>query len=61
MYSDRTKPTSLRPANTIEARDVKLGDRFEQNVEILEGVENGEKVAVSQLTRLDTGSKVTDR
>ena len=45
--------------NTIEARDVKLGDRFDQNVEILEGVEDGEKVAVSQLTRLDTGAKVT--
>lgn len=49
----------VTPANTIEARDVKLGDRFEQNIEILEGVEDGEKVAVSQLTRLDTGSKVT--
>jgi len=49
----------VTPANTIEARDVKLGDRFEQDIEILEGVENGEKVAVSQLTRLDTGSKVT--
>lgn len=46
-------------ANTIEARDVKLGDRFEQNVEILEGIEDGEMVAVSQLNRLDTGSKVS--
>ena len=27
----------------------------------LEGVEDGEKVAVTQLTRLDTGSKVTSR
>ena len=45
-------------ANTIEAREVKLGDRFDQHVEILEGVEDGEKVAVTQLARLDTGSKV---
>ena len=36
----------VTPANTIEAREVKLGDRFDQNVEILEGVEDGEKVAV---------------
>jgi RND family efflux transporter MFP subunit len=49
----------VTPGNTIEARDVKLGDRFEQDIEVLEGVEDGEKVAVSQLTRLDTGSKVT--
>jgi len=46
-------------ANTIEAREVKLGDRFEENVEILEGLEKGEQVAVSQLTRLDTGARVT--
>ena len=45
-------------ANTIEAREVKLGDRFDQHVEILEGLEGGEKVAVTQLARLDTGSKV---
>ena len=45
-------------ANTIEAREVKLGDRFDQHVEILEGLEDGEKVAVTQLARLDTGSKV---
>ena len=45
-------------AKTIEAREVKLGDRFDQHVEILEGVEDGEKVAVTQLARLDTGAKV---
>jgi RND family efflux transporter MFP subunit len=45
-------------ANTIEAREVKLGDRFDQNVEILEGLEDGETVAVTQLARLDTGTKV---
>ena len=38
--------------NTIEAREVKLGDRFDQHVEILEGVEDGEKVAVTQLPAL---------
>lgn len=44
--------------NTIEARDVKLGDRFENEVEIIEGVEEGEMLAVTQLNRLDTGTKV---
>ncbi len=42
----------------IDAREVKLGDRFENEVEILEGVAAGETVATSNLPRLDTGSKV---
>jgi RND family efflux transporter MFP subunit len=42
----------------IDAREVKLGDRFEQDVEILEGVRVGEQVATTQLARLDTGSQV---
>lgn len=48
----------VTPAGTIEARDVKLGDRFDQSVEILEGLEDGEKIAVTQLNRLDTGTRV---
>lgn len=44
--------------DTIQARDVKLGDRFNQEVEILEGLEPGEIVATSQLPRLDDGTKV---
>jgi RND family efflux transporter MFP subunit len=44
--------------NVIEAREVKLGDRFDQEIEILEGLEDGEVVAASQLARLDTGVKV---
>ncbi len=44
--------------DTIEAREVKLGDRFEQNVEVLEGIREGESVATTQLNRLDTGSRV---
>ncbi len=43
---------------TIDAREVKLGERFETEVEILEGVQAGETVAMSNLPRLDTGSKV---
>jgi RND family efflux transporter MFP subunit len=42
----------------VEARDVKLGDRIEDQVEILEGVEAGEEVATSALQRLDNGVKV---
>jgi RND family efflux transporter MFP subunit len=42
----------------IDAREVKLGERFETDVEILEGVSAGEDVAMSNLPRLDTGSKV---
>jgi RND family efflux transporter MFP subunit len=43
---------------TIEAREVKVGERFETEVEILEGVAAGETVATNNLPRLDTGSKV---
>lgn len=42
----------------VEAREVKLGDRFDQDVEILDGVRVGEQVATTQLGRLDTGSQV---
>jgi multidrug efflux pump subunit AcrA (membrane-fusion protein) len=44
--------------NVIEAREVKVGDRIDQQLEILEGLEEGEVVAVSQLPRLDTGTPV---
>jgi membrane fusion protein (multidrug efflux system) len=42
----------------VDAREVKLGDRFETDVEILEGVADGEVVALTQLAKLDTGVKV---
>lgn len=44
--------------DSVESRDVKLGDRFEGDVEILEGVEEGDQVATSQMTRLESGAKV---
>jgi RND family efflux transporter MFP subunit len=44
--------------DTVESRDVKLGDRFGQDVEVDEGLNDGETVAVTQVARLDTGSKV---
>jgi RND family efflux transporter MFP subunit len=48
----------VRADNTIEARDLKLGDRFEREVEVLEGLEEGEHIAITELGRLDTGAKV---
>jgi multidrug efflux pump subunit AcrA (membrane-fusion protein) len=44
--------------DTIAARDVKLGDRMGDSVEITDGLNDGETIALTQLTRLDTGSKV---
>jgi RND family efflux transporter MFP subunit len=44
--------------DAVEAREVKLGDRFGDNVEIIEGIAEGEQVATTQLSRLDTGVKV---
>lgn len=48
----------VKNGDTIDARDLKLGDRYDQNVEVVEGVQEGEEVATSQLSRLDTGTKV---
>ncbi|MBK5292907.1 MAG: efflux RND transporter periplasmic adaptor subunit [Acidobacteriia bacterium] len=42
----------------VEAREVKVGDRFEEQIEILEGLKDDEQVATTQLNRLDTGVKV---
>lgn len=43
----------------VEAREVKLGDRFDNEVEIVEGVKEGEEVAMGpSIARLDTGSRV---
>jgi RND family efflux transporter MFP subunit len=44
--------------NVVEAREVKVGDRFNDTVEVIEGVNGGEQVAITQLNRLDTGSRV---
>lgn len=48
----------IKTDNTIEVRDVKVGERFPEAVEILEGIEDGERVAIGPLNRLDTGSAV---
>lgn len=48
----------VKDPGTIEARDVKVGERYDQQIEILEGLEEGERIATSQLNRLDTGVKV---
>jgi membrane fusion protein (multidrug efflux system) len=42
----------------VEAREVKLGDRFNEDVEIISGVNEGDFVAITQLNRLDSGTKV---
>ena len=44
--------------DTVEVRDVRIGDRFPQEIEILEGLQEGDQVAVSGLERLDSGVKV---
>lgn len=48
----------IRADNTIESREVKLGDRFGPDVEISEGLNEGDTVATTQIARLDTGVKV---
>lgn len=42
----------------IEARDVRVGEQFGDNIEIMAGLQEGEQVATTQLNRLDTGAHV---
>lgn len=42
----------------VEARDVKIGDRYGEEIEVMEGLEPGEMVATTEVARLDTGVKV---
>jgi len=49
----------VNEAGVVDARDVKLGERFENEVEITEGLQPGENVATTGVNRLDTGTKVT--
>lgn len=58
VYVFGTNKAFVVKSGVIEAREVKLGDRFDQDLEILEGLEAGETIAVSQLNRLDSGAKV---
>ena len=44
--------------DVVESRDVKLGDRLADEVEILEGLQMGDEIAISNLNRLDTGARV---
>lgn len=57
-YSLGSNKAFIIKDGVVDAREVKLGDRFETDVEILEGVADGEIVALTQLAKLDTGVKV---
>ena len=46
----------VREPQRIEA--INRSDRIDQDVEILEGLAEGETVATSQMVKLDTGTKV---
>jgi len=44
--------------NEVQARELKLGDRFGGDIEVIDGVKQGETIAVTQVQRLDTGSRI---
>lgn len=48
----------IKDDQTIEVRDVLVGDRFPDEVEVVEGVADGERVAIGPLNRLETGAAV---
>jgi membrane fusion protein (multidrug efflux system) len=45
--------------NRLSSREVKLGDRLGERVEVLSGVNAGEQVAISDIERLADGVRVT--
>lgn len=47
------------PQNSIEQRTVQVGARGDQSIEILNGVSQGEKIAVTNLARLRSGMVIT--
>jgi RND family efflux transporter MFP subunit len=48
----------VKQDQTVDVRDVTIGERFPQEVEIVQGLNDGEQVALSNLNRLDAGTKV---
>lgn len=48
----------VKPDNTIDMREVKIGERFPNEYEIVSGLNVGETVAISNLARLDSGAKI---
>lgn len=48
----------VKPDNTIDVREVRIGERFPTEYEIVDGLNEGETVAVTGLSRLDAGAKV---
>jgi RND family efflux transporter MFP subunit len=48
----------IKADQTIDVRDVKVGDRFPEEVEIVEGIEDGERLAMGPLNRLEDGVAV---
>lgn len=48
----------IKADQTIDVRDVKVGDRFPEEVEIVEGIEDGERLAMGPLNRLEEGVAV---
>jgi RND family efflux transporter MFP subunit len=48
----------IKADQTIDVRDVKVGDRFPEEVEIVEGIEDGERLAMGPLNRLEDGMAV---
>ncbi len=59
LYVFGTNKVFVVDNGVIKARDVKIGDRFGDDVEIVEGLAASDMVATTQLTRLDSGVKVT--
>ena len=48
----------VKPDNTVEYRKVELGKRMESKYAVIAGLSEGEKVVISDYTKLKNGTKV---
>ncbi|RXD61718.1 efflux transporter periplasmic adaptor subunit, partial [Xanthomonas perforans] len=51
----------VKPDSTVERADVRLGERRDGKVEILEGIKAGERIVVDGTGKLRPGLKVADQ
>lgn len=58
LYAYGTNRAFVIDSGKASARDLKLGERIGNRVEVVEGLSGGEQIALSELERLDNGTPV---
>lgn len=58
MYAYGTNRAFVIDAGKASAREVKLGERVGNKVEVVEGLKGGEQIAITEVEKLDSGTPV---